>query len=971
MSSREEEDQAEEHRDGQRDGNNLLVAVGFPIDSELDSSASSQGGSTFLSGRETNNMDSSNTRNQGTPFVHHSFGHEEIYAVTTLVEEEKTEIVALASTQIGTFDQSAASAAVIDTGEEDLDEDELLTRELKRAAYGGYYVRDTTDDYEFHPTSFPPQATIVAIGDHQDADLTLGAVHATFVGQDYAQLSTDTLINAGLDRESSRNESDRHTIPDNDTAEAMVIDSAPFDCQDNIPDWKVNGEARVMSGESSLSAYAGNKLSTNESEGFSSIISGRLMEKPSAVSGIESRTNNQHGTASQEAEVLGFREIHPSEFPHETTHAELISQGSMVAAADALVIDSNDRHPNRAYVGDSTILYEGDTHDGQQAEVLGIQEDVHPNEFPNETHAHFVGQVTAAHSESFERFSSEVVDPVYLYGAAREHTMNEAELNQTATLITDARFETPLRETAASAPMEAAESTFVSNHVSPNNATVLPFASMPIEDYRDEAVVLCVSTGEERASAWPEKVPVNHFNYNLDDVVQVEVCQTPTRSMNHNNNRSDVPEFGCGGPSSSQRAAMQQITHSLARGTANVIGNIFGDTKPSFGGRRRSGETDNADAVVPRTLLPWSVIPNSATNTWTATIQTNQNALERSDRMSIAEANKSLRAFVLPTEKAAVAFARAWTPPRMKEKGPHCHICNSKFALLRRPCHCRNCGVVVCKECSVNWPSKMIPDTYNIKKESSVNVCGSCDWLSSNFRLALLKGNQDRAVALHATGNINLHAPFGNVKGELLYPVHSAVLGGSLPLLKWLVDDNSCPIKSLRVSGSREYGGSYIPVVTSKGRSLLGIALENRNVDIVRYLVVEKGVALASEKDVTFEMLLRNLDRVLHLLPEDVGSSQPDESVLLDLSDNTSPDPVSRHEFNEIQYRTMSEEARDLGAIPQPSEMHDDCIICCDSKIDCVATPCGHQVCCLKCSQQITRCPVCSSDCTFMRVFKP
>jgi hypothetical protein len=58
-----------------------------------------------------------------------------------------------------------------------------------------------------------------------------------------------------------------------------------------------------------------------------------------------------------------------------------------------------------------------------------------------------------------------------------------------------------------------------------------------------------------------------------------------------------------------------QITHSLARGTANVIGNLFGDTKPSFGGRRRSGETDNVDAVVPRTLLPWSVIPNSATNT--------------------------------------------------------------------------------------------------------------------------------------------------------------------------------------------------------------------------------------------------------------------------------------------------------------------------------------------------------------------
>lgn len=334
----------------------------------------------------------------------------------------------------------------------------------------------------------------------------------------------------------------------------------------------------------------------------------------------------------------------------------------------------------------------------------------------------------------------------------------------------------------------------------------------------------------------------------------------------------------------------------------------------------------------------------------------------------------------------------------MKEKGPACHICSSRFALLRRPSHCRNCGVVVCKECSVSWPSKMIPDTYNIKKENSVNICRSCDWLSSNFRLALLQGSQDRAVALHAAGNINLHAPFGNVKGELLYPVHCAVLGGSLSLLKWLVDENSCPIKSLRVSGSRESGGSYTPVVTSKGRSLLGIALENRNVDIVRYLVVRKGVSLASEQDITFEMLLRNLDRVLHLLPEAVGSSQQDESTL-DLSENNmSLGPISSPEFHEVQIRSISDEARDLGAIPQPMEMQDDCkyfvllseiplsknnltspmahfhyegIICCDSKIDCVATPCGHQICCLKCSQQIARCPVCSSDCTFMRVFKP
>jgi hypothetical protein len=62
----------------------------------------------------------------------------------------------------------------------------------------------------------------------------------------------------------------------------------------------------------------------------------------------------------------------------------------------------------------------------------------------------------------------------------------------------------------------------------------------------------------------------------------------------------------------------------------------------------------------------------------------------------------------------------------------------------------------------------MIPDTYNIKKESLVNICKSCDWLCSAFRMALLSGSHDQAVAVHATGNVNLVTPFANVKGELL-----------------------------------------------------------------------------------------------------------------------------------------------------------------------------------------------------------
>lgn len=58
--------------------------------------------------------------------------------------------------------------------------------------------------------------------------------------------------------------------------------------------------------------------------------------------------------------------------------------------------------------------------------------------------------------------------------------------------------------------------------------------------------------------------------------------------------------------------------------------------------------------------------------------------------------------------------------------------------------------------------------TMNLKQESFLNICKSCDWLCTSFRLALLEGDLDKAIALHATGNVNMVTPFANVKGELL-----------------------------------------------------------------------------------------------------------------------------------------------------------------------------------------------------------
>lgn len=94
--------------------------------------------------------------------------------------------------------------------------------------------------------------------------------------------------------------------------------------------------------------------------------------------------------------------------------------------------------------------------------------------------------------------------------------------------------------------------------------------------------------------------------------------------------------------------------------------------------------------------------------------------------------------------------------------------------------------------------------------------------------------------------------------------------------MKWLVDEHCCPLRSIRISHGKEKDshGSYTPILTSKGRSLLGIALSNRNIGIVRYLVAEKRMLLSAEKGLSVDTLVQNLDLVLRVLPEEVLGEQ-------------------------------------------------------------------------------------------------
>ena len=359
--------------------------------------------------------------------------------------------------------------------------------------------------------------------------------------------------------------------------------------------------------------------------------------------------------------------------------------------------------------------------------------------------------------------------------------------------------------------------------------------------------------------------------------------------------------FGTTGPiSSGSSVRSEPPVRRSSRREGGILEKLFGDrvneearSRLNKSNHNRStreiGALSLPERIHPRILLTATVYHNTATNLWIATINTNQKGVATNP----VTASKYLKAFSFPTEKEARESAIANAPPKMIpfSQSPKCFLCDCKFAVFRRACHCRNCGVCICSSCATNWSSKMIPETYNLKHEGNVRVCKSCDTLSGLFKQALLNGDYEEAIAMYGTGNINLRAPFpvakGDKKGEvryvevsllrrslsfltvthdlLRYPVHCAVEGGNLQLLRWLVEEHYCPIKKISNGNNKKKRGTDVPITTSKGRSALSIAMHSLNVDMLRYLVVDRKTPIFEVKDLNTS--LRALEAVLLTVP--------------------------------------------------------------------------------------------------------
>jgi len=322
--------------------------------------------------------------------------------------------------------------------------------------------------------------------------------------------------------------------------------------------------------------------------------------------------------------------------------------------------------------------------------------------------------------------------------------------------------------------------------------------------------------------------------------------------------------------------------------------------------------------VYSRQLIPPTIYYSTSLDQWI--VEINNSSCDETEK----ESGKStiLQSYSFQTEKEARTSAYANAPPQMIpfNQKDTCMLCPTKFTFFKRPKHCRNCGIVICSSynCCTSTSKKYIPSTYNIKNEKDVTVCNSCITISKRFKHALVNGRYGSAVELYMTGNINLRVPFmpsnkkkGSSSSEVVYPIHAAVEGKSEQSVRWLVDVHYCPLFA-SLPGNKNVGGmsveggvvegvgsilasklissasgnkftkdgkDNVPTLkTSKGRSVIDIAMKTQHVGILRYLINEKNVSVYDVEDI--DLALGALEALVKAWPEDVESVEElDNSV--------------------------------------------------------------------------------------------
>ena len=269
------------------------------------------------------------------------------------------------------------------------------------------------------------------------------------------------------------------------------------------------------------------------------------------------------------------------------------------------------------------------------------------------------------------------------------------------------------------------------------------------------------------------------------------------------------------------------------------------------------------------------------------------------------------------------------------------------------------------------------------------------------FRSALLEGDFDGAVAAYGSGNINLINPYV-IYQDSYYPIHACAQGGNIALMKWLIEARYVSFYFLK-------NRVQYTINTASGRTALEVATLYKRLEIIRYLIVEKGADIKGIKSAVdlqgvMDLLIRNLPvssdgRLAMNISSGLGiggfaspantnfhhqpgqnnntnsqnfmgppatSGLPRQQVLL--SSASMGQPLASSASTMSNSSTITPGATAQGMYDDDDD--NECVICCDNQIDCVLTPCGHQVCCKLCGDAIKECPICRGPCSTMKIFK-
>jgi hypothetical protein len=216
--------------------------------------------------------------------------------------------------------------------------------------------------------------------------------------------------------------------------------------------------------------------------------------------------------------------------------------------------------------------------------------------------------------------------------------------------------------------------------------------------------------------------------------------------------------------------------------------------------------------------------------------------------------------------------------------------------------------------------------------------------------MALLQGRYEDVLTIVETGNVNLRTCFADIHQEAMFPVHCAILGGSLATLQWLVEMQGCPLSVKKDPKTNR----ALSLQTSASRTLLDLAMKGRpKIDILVYLI-QNGLSISDVHDPS--LAPKTLEVVLKAgFPiHSIDTLMPDMPVKTDESDK---------KFDVSRNKSLVYEE-------SVATLEDACVLCCERSTDCVLIPCGHQICCTDCGHQLTSCPVCKINCSVLRVYR-